>query len=177
MINLENVATAEPGVNLFPSSADYTPEYNGILRVGIAFSMLLATGIERHFFILKIILFLLALIQYLIYILFYQRFVEDRLINFIDLCSVSNISVFILTDNLYGYYIHGRSPHGTTDVNMREMILNLEREAKQMSGTRGLEAKSDEQTFIMRIDQTFRLQYELLLRNYQVRRDYDCLED
>jgi hypothetical protein len=41
---LENVATTQPGVSLFPSSADYTPGYNGILRVGIAFSMWLATG-------------------------------------------------------------------------------------------------------------------------------------
>lgn len=44
MINLENVATIQPGVTLFPSSADYQPDYNGILRVGIAFSMWLGIG-------------------------------------------------------------------------------------------------------------------------------------
>jgi hypothetical protein len=44
VINLEYVATAQPNVSLFPSSADYIPDYNGILRVGIAFSMWLATG-------------------------------------------------------------------------------------------------------------------------------------
>lgn len=44
VINLENVAAAQPNVNLFPSSADYQAAYNGILRVGIAFSMWLATG-------------------------------------------------------------------------------------------------------------------------------------
>jgi hypothetical protein len=44
VINLENVATAQAGVNLFPSANDYQPEYNGILRVGIAFSMWMATG-------------------------------------------------------------------------------------------------------------------------------------
>ncbi|CAF4454372.1 unnamed protein product, partial [Adineta steineri] len=43
VINLENVATAQPGVSLFPSDTDYHPGYNGILRVGIAFSMWLAT--------------------------------------------------------------------------------------------------------------------------------------
>ncbi|CAF3758313.1 unnamed protein product [Rotaria sp. Silwood1] len=75
VINLENVATAQPGTNLFPSSSNYNADYNGILRVGIAFSMWLAT----------------ALVQYLVYVIFYQRFVEDRIINFIDLCSVSNI--------------------------------------------------------------------------------------
>jgi len=46
---LENVATAQPGVNLFPSATDYKAGYNGILRVGIAFSMWLATGIELVF--------------------------------------------------------------------------------------------------------------------------------
>ncbi|CAF0975904.1 unnamed protein product [Adineta ricciae] len=153
VINLENVATVQSGVNLFPSSTDYVPEYNGILRVGIAFSMWLGT----------------AIIQYLVYIAFYQRFFEDSILNFIDLCSVSNISVFILADNQYGYYIHGRSPHGTTDVNMRDMLVNLEREANQMSGTRGLQAKSEEQTFIIKIDRPFRIQYDVLLQSYQNR--------
>jgi meckelin len=101
---------------------------------------------------------------------FYQRFVEDKLLNFIDLCSVSNISVFMLLYDHYGYYIHGRSPHGNTDVNMKEMLMNLERESNQTVGTRGLQPKSKEQTFIMKIDRSFRLQYELLLRSYQVSR-------
>ena len=101
--------------------------------------------------------------------LFYQRFVEDKIINFIDLCSVSNISVFMLIENNYGYYIHGRSPHGTTDVNMKEMLINLERETNRTIGTRGLQANSDDQTFIVRINKVFRSQYELLLKNYQVK--------
>jgi hypothetical protein len=42
VINLENIATAQPLVNLFPGWKDYQPEYVGILRVGIAFSMWLA---------------------------------------------------------------------------------------------------------------------------------------
>lgn len=169
MINLENIATAQPGVNLYPSSSDYVPEYNGILRVGIAFSMWLATG--KHKLMssrsLKFLLHL-ALVQYLFYILFYQRFVEDRLLNFVDLCSVSNISVLVLTDELYGYYIHGLSPHGTTDVNMRDMLMNLERESQQMSGTRGLEAGTDQQMFIVKLSPAFRAQYNILLQSYQV---------
>jgi len=98
--------------------------------------------------------------------------------NFIDLCSVSNISVFILDQNRHGYYIHGRSPHGTTDVNMKDMIMNLERESRLMSGTRGLEANSKEQIFIMKINRAFRIQYELLFRKYHVKKiflDTICL--
>ncbi len=116
----------------------------------------------------KILFVFLAIIQYLVYVVFYQRFVEDKLLNFIDLCSVSNISVLLLIDNRYGYYIHGRSPHGTTDVNMKDMLLNLERESNRMSGTRGLEAKSDDQTFIIKIDGAFRSQYDLLIQTYRV---------
>jgi meckelin len=111
-------------------------------------------------------------VQYLIYAIFHQRFVEDKIINFIDLCSVSNISVFILMDNQYGYYIHGRTPHGTADVNMKDMMNNLQRESNQTIGGRGLLPQSDDQTFIIRVDRPFRLQYEILLQHYRVK-NYD----
>jgi len=156
-------------VNLFPTSSDYTPQYNSILRVGIAFSMWSGTGTLFSSKNVHYAFYNTGLIQYLFYTLIYQRSIEDRILNFIDLCSVSNISVLILADNLYGYYIHGLSPHGTTDVNVKDMIVNLGRESKQMSGTRGLEAKSDEQTFIVRIDRRLRMEYERLLFTYQVK--------
>jgi len=71
-------------------------------------------------------------------------------------------------DNQYGYYIHGRTPHGTADINMKEMIDNLNREANQTIGGRGLEPNSNDQMFIIRVDRAFRAQYEILLRNYRV---------
>ncbi|EHB16391.1 Meckelin [Heterocephalus glaber] len=61
---------------------------------------------------------------------FYERFVEDKIRQFVDLCSVSNISVFLLSYKCFGYYIHGRSIHGHADTNMEEMNINLKREAK-----------------------------------------------
>lgn len=87
-----------------------------------------------------------------------------------DLCSVSNISVFILDQSRHGYYIHGRSPHGITDVNIKDMIMNLDRESRLMSPTRGLEANSIAQLFIMRINRAFRAQYDSLFRQYSVRK-------
>lgn len=45
-----------------------------------------------------------------------------------DLCSVSNLSVFILKDRYHGYYIHGRSVHAHADTDMREMHAMLRRE-------------------------------------------------
>lgn len=89
--------------------------------------------------------------------MFYAHFVEDKIRQFVDLCSVSNvssghcmkpffsvfmawiniffvfvsvqISVFILSYRCFGYYIHGRSVHGHADTNMEEMNNNLRREA------------------------------------------------
>ena len=60
--------------------------------------------------------------------LVYERFFEHKIHQFVDLCAVSNISVFTLSHTLYGHYIHGRSVHGHADTNMREMDHNLQNE-------------------------------------------------
>lgn len=168
VINFENFATADTNYSLSSSVSNHTMEYNRVFRTGIAFPILLGTGIPSlsstlHQF------HHLAFLQFFFYVIFYQRLIEDKIINFIDLCSVSNISVFILDDNQHGYYIHGRSPHGTTDVNMRDMVMNLERESRALSGTRGLEANSSEQLFILKINRPLRIQYELLFNQYSVK--------
>ena len=53
---------------------------------------------------------------------------------------------------------------------MKDMLMNLERESRMMSGTRGLQANSAEQIFIMKINRAFRRQYDLLFRKYYVRK-------
>ena len=68
------------------------------------------------------------LFQRLFVFLIYERFFEHKIRQFVDLCSVSNISVFIMSRRLYGFYIHGRSVHGHADTNMREMNQNLFKE-------------------------------------------------
>ncbi|KAG8133783.1 hypothetical protein E2320_011559 [Naja naja] len=60
----------------------------------------------------------------------YERFIEDKIRQFVDLCCMSNVSVFLLSERCFGYYIHGRSVHGHSDTNMEEMNMNLKREAK-----------------------------------------------
>jgi meckelin len=112
------------------------------------------------------------LIQYFAYVIVYQRLIEDKIMNFIDLCSVCNISLFILDKSHHGYYIHGRSPHGITDVNIKEMILNLQREAQSQSATRGLQGDSTEQIFIMKIDRAVRREYETLFQSYYVSQSF-----
>jgi len=50
--------------------------------------------------------------------------------DFVDLCSISNVSIFILDETLHGYYIHGKTPGGTAEVNAEELELALEAESK-----------------------------------------------
>ena len=50
-----------------------------------------------------------------------------------DLCSVSNISVFLLPHKLFGHYIHGHSVHGHADTDMREMCKNLQKEQVRLA--------------------------------------------
>lgn len=38
----------------------------------------------------------------------YERYIKNGIQEFVDICSLANISVFILSLENYGYYIHGR---------------------------------------------------------------------
>ena len=35
---------------------------------------------------------------------------------FVDLCTLANISMVILPENLYGYYIHAKAPWHASDI-------------------------------------------------------------
>lgn len=92
----------------------------------------------------------------MIYFSIHERFVYNKIHQFVDLCSISNvsrkwfyilnivpfclryvnivvvfkqISVLLFSHPCFGYYIHGHSVHGHADTNMEEMNNNLKREA------------------------------------------------
>lgn len=50
--------------------------------------------------------------------------------DFVDLCSVANVSLFILDETLHGYYIHGKAPGGTAEISAEELEMALEVESK-----------------------------------------------
>ena len=77
---------------------------------------------------------------------------------FMDLCSVSNISVFILDEYLHGYYIHGLSPFLKADVNYDELFKYLNQESTGAVRTRGLENDNIE-------DHNKNQSYEMFLSN------------
>ena len=82
-----------------------------------------------------------ALIQSLFWVGVYSGLVEDKLVQFTDVCSISNISVFVMSHANFGYYIHGKSPHGAADTDMAGLLGQLQREADDLCGHRGLQVR------------------------------------
>ena len=72
--------------------------------------------------------------------------------------------IYLLQNNRYGYYIHGRSVHGRADTNMWQMNEQLKREEEDLCGKRGLEPNTERQTFEMEVPVTFREQYDDVVR-------------
>ncbi|KAL3104882.1 hypothetical protein niasHT_026377 [Heterodera trifolii] len=97
----------------------------------------------------------IAMGQWLFQVLIVER-VTDPFRNFMDLCSVANISVLAMTNPLRGFYIHGRSVHGFADTDMLQMNVFLQRERDNLCAMRGLEMGSDLQTFVVNVPRAFR---------------------
>uniref|UniRef100_A0A8B9K4Q3 Transmembrane protein 67 n=1 Tax=Astyanax mexicanus TaxID=7994 RepID=A0A8B9K4Q3_ASTMX len=147
VVGFSSLALRDNSSELQRSAEAYTPAYSRILRYGIASTMWLCIGF----------------IQLMFFSVFHERFVEDKIRQFVDLCSISNISVLLFSHQCYGYYIHGRSVHGHADTNMEEMNSNLKREAENLCGQRGLLPNSDIQTFEISITSRLRAQYDRIL--------------
>ncbi|KAJ1084250.1 hypothetical protein NDU88_004402 [Pleurodeles waltl] len=148
VIGLKNLAAKDLNLDLHPEDGTYLASWSIILRFGISVSMWLAVG----------------LVQIIFFVGIYERFVEDKIHQFVDLCSISNISVFILKHKCYGFYIHGRSVHGQADVSMESMLAHLKKEEENLCPLRGLEPGSEMQTFEVLLSERVRLQYEKIMQ-------------
>ncbi|XP_078488655.1 meckelin-like [Ciona intestinalis] len=151
---LENPTTAINTV--VTSSSDlYIPPYNSILRFAVA----------------SLVYLVIAFIQVLYNIAIHERFIHDQIREFIDLCSVSNVSVFILAHNHYGYYIHGRSVHGRADTDMMQMNAMLKKEEENLTSSRGLDPGTEQQTYEIAIPLKFRNQFDKIYQPLELMRN------
>ncbi|XP_039593235.1 meckelin isoform X1 [Polypterus senegalus] len=144
VVGFSNLALMDSSSALNRDKESYKAPYNIFLRYGVSAAMWLV----------------IALLQVIFFTVFYERFMEDKVRQFVDLCSMSNISVLIFSHRCFGYYIHGRSVHGHTDTNMEQMNLNLKREAENLCGQRGLLPNTDTQTFEVSVTNKMRQQYD-----------------
>lgn len=51
---------------------------------------------------------------------------------------MNNISVFILDDQVHGYYLHGVCPGGSAEINQHSVLQLLHNESRGMFRGRGL---------------------------------------
>ncbi|XP_049787619.1 meckelin isoform X2 [Schistocerca cancellata] len=102
-------------------------------------------------------------LQWLFATTIYERYIKNAVQEFVDLCSMANISVFILASENYGFYVHGRSPHGFADTDMYCMINHLQREEEDLCSRRGLLPGTDQQTFQMTVPPQLRAYYNKVM--------------
>ena len=112
-------------------------------------------------FIGTFVLFMAGAAQYVLRRII-QPWVPMNTTEFLDLCSVANVSVLILQDSLRGYYIHGQSPLGKADTTLQELIRFLEEESKGKIKGRGItDDKNDNlQTYEIYLSYTMRQIYD-----------------
>lgn len=39
----------------------------------------------------------------------------------VDLCTLSNISILLIEENSFGYYVHGQAPWGSSDIPLENL--------------------------------------------------------
>ena len=107
------------------------------------------------------IIFIVGLAQWFIRRVI-QPWVPTPTTEFLDLCSVANVSVLILQESLSGYYVHGQSPLGKADVTLQELIRFLEEEGRGKIKGRGItDDKNDNlQTYEIYLSYTMRQIYD-----------------
>ncbi|KAJ3285757.1 Meckelin [Borealophlyctis nickersoniae] len=88
----------------------------------------------------------LVSIQFLYRVILHDRFYKNRLLNFIDILSLSNVSLLVFDETCHGYYVHGRSVHPNADTDVGELNANLRKEESDMVPRRGLQ-DTDQQSF------------------------------
>lgn len=87
--------------------------------------------------------------------------------NFVDLCSITNMSVFIFDQRIHGYYIHGVSTCGQSDVTTSELQGYLDKENRGESTQRGLLAEYPNlQTFEIFLPVKVRQLYEVVYKQH-----------
>nr|XP_040580158.1 meckelin-like [Lepeophtheirus salmonis] len=144
---VENVGTSDPQSSFTLSDGEYHSNFSFVCRFALSVSVYGSV----------------ALVQVAFWRGIYTSLIEDKLEQFLDICSLANISVFVMSLKNFGYYIHGKSAHGISDTDMGQMLEHLQRETEDLCGHRGLQTGSDHQTFTMTLPAKLREYYDAVV--------------
>jgi len=67
-----------------------------------------------------------------------------KTLDFVDLCSICNISVLMFDESFSGYYIHGRSPFGQAEISSSALRQALEFEKTGKAQIRGISEEAQD---------------------------------
>ena len=91
------------------------------------------------FFLASFVFICIATVQYIIFSINIAVNSEDtEMVAFVDLCSVSNCSVLILTSPFSGYYIHGKAAWAESDLPLSWLIEEFDKERRGDIPKRGI---------------------------------------
>lgn len=107
-----------------------------------------------HFGFTSFLWIILMAVQSILNFIWVKR-IGDPYLNFIDLCATANCSVLIMNTKSQGFYIHGRSNHDYTDVEMETLVKNMQSESRGHVGLRGLVPETSEQVFHVYLEDEF----------------------
>ncbi|XP_046393183.1 meckelin [Ischnura elegans] len=111
-----------------------------------------------------IIIYFIVYSCQILFVVIYEHYGKNSIQDFVDLCSMANISVIILPWLHFGFYLHGRSAHGFADTDLATLKDCLRKEAEDVCGTRGLVPDGMErQTFRIAVPSSFRVCYDRIL--------------
>lgn len=120
---------------------------NELINVGKTYKVL-------HFGFTSFLWLILMVVECVLNYIMVKR-IGDPYLNFIDLCATANCSILIMNTKSQGFYIHGRSNHEHTDVNMPDLIQNMLNESKGNVGLRGLVPETNDQVFRVYLESGF----------------------
>lgn len=88
-----------------------------------------------------------------------------------NLCTVSNISLFILDDLIHGYYIHGQAPGGVSEGTAEDLQRMLDFESNGVVKGRGLiQQKGGAEPQADTLLQCFEMYVP-----FELRQEYNCI--
>ena len=89
------------------------------------------------FFVTALVIYAVGILQYAFHLVL-KHWYPLRTEDFVDICSICNMSVLMFDESFKGYYIHGRSPYGQAEISSEQLRLALEFESSGNAQMRGV---------------------------------------
>lgn len=90
-----------------------------------------------NFFVIFLVIFGIGILNQVI-LFITSPFNPPDYVDFVDMCSIANISIIMFDNELKGYYIHGKSSTGNADVSSEKLRLSIENEIQGNATIRGI---------------------------------------